>query len=717
MFNSLSLMLLEGLFIETVILIVITFSLVYSRKSLATVKQKYRDLKNAQKSDTNSTSTSTSNAAKSESHAKEDTYQYLTRNRDLSTERFRSQSGQSAVKLTFETPLAQKVSSLRSLYLNAECDAFPDRQDPKKYWHSLEQKLRPILAQITPPPSTTHDEKDTKIELLKERLERLENIEDKALEADKQLATAQQRISRLESINKNTQDSINRIREINHTLNRFGDIDDDNRWMQIDELDKGTDFDKALNNVGNANGHLSTITDINRQKWSAIESILDEISDDDDSVNTYKFDQLKAKVKALEDSLQSSDHEVTSLNGQINKLEASIVRQRDQPEDAAKSHTEPDMVITLNNGDGIDLPPDRQQTLGQINNLQDNNSSQRNMITDLRREIMALETDIDQQEGLTQREIDEKNAQIEKLNQLIKECDHCISALESEVEMLYQQMENLNSTPSEDTSDGDEEDDSRLLADIEKLNAELQQMSDMIDNTMALHNDQTVLSNLTMDCTASTDFKGILLSIDKAIRGFSVTPGIDIRTKTANCHLIPEADFSADDINQLKTKPEVANNKPSAIDEKLLYATPTLSLIITDMPTSHERAEQVKDALSMLMNIATNEIQRFDANETNKRQKHTLDQLLTATQQELVNIDVQQSHQTNEFNLILNKLLKEAYKITKHPITPKPMVAAVSHVIKETQEHSAVLFATGSLVTDKFSDLIDSLKNRSDDLT
>ena len=131
--------------------------------------------------------------------------------------------------------------------------------------------------------------------------------------------------------------------------------------------------------------------------------------------------------------------------------------------------------------------------------------------------------------------------------------------------------------------------------------------------------------------------------------------------------------------------------------------------MVTNLPDDNERKVQIRDNLALLMNIANSEVQRLESNEISQRQKQTLEKLLNATQQELSHIDVQQSYQTNEFHLVLNKLLKEVHNISQSNDLPKTMQKLINNVIRETQERSALLLASGSLVTDGFSQLIDSL--------
>lgn len=694
-----NLLLAEGLFIESALLIVLGLTTYKIRRDFYAIKEKYKSLKNSIREASIPLSQNSNNQ-----HESGNFLESLTRARDQSLARHQQLSNNSSLNINPSATLTEQIAALRGLYLSAECDAYSKALDSNAQWKQLEQALKSIVLGTKTTLKTVGEspEKDQKIALLRERLNSLKNCEKQLRQKGCQLELAEQKISRMEERDKNMREGLNRIRQINRSLNLVKDQEHHNQWMRIESLDEEESINFALENISNAEGSLEHLNIANAKKFEIAGLIIEDLCDDESSVS----ETLKHKLKQLQAHLEKSEAEIGSLTKEIHQLKNGI-------HDKTQSSVHPTESLIIGEEIFCDdedhfsaVPIERKNnTLNQIHLLQDNNIEQRNMIADLRREIMTLEEELQDNDGLSKEEVHGKTKKIEKLESLIRECDHCILALESEVEMLYNQLANIEdqqrlTNPSE-RSDQKQE--------VERLNKELDQMTDMMNNTMTLYGDQSILTKFAMESANASCVKGILIALDNAIRNTSLTPAIEIRIKTGRFNLIPESHFSISDVKELKLEAPSTAGAQRQIGEKLLFWNKRLTIIVTDLPDDNERKTQIKDNLSLLMNIAVSEIHRVETNEVNSRQKKTLEKLLTATQTELSNIDIQQNYQNDEFHLILNSLLKEIYTLSKSSDISKTMRKMLSNIVHETNERSALLFASGSLVTEGFSQLIKSL--------
>jgi hypothetical protein len=556
-----------------------------------------------------------------------------------------------------------------------------------------------------PPPPTrpATDEKDNLIQLLRERVRALKASEKDQHQLEMELQRANDRIEILENRHQRTLESLNRIRQINRSLNMISSSSSSQPWVKIEDIPSEERFNFAMENVDNARNSLDAIGTLNQHKQALSTELLETVATEEASPEINQF--LKDRIQTLQTSLAQSDSEILALNKQIHCMQKQLQEQHQPGRSAtieietSRSSVESNVTFASDN-DGYDLQAGRRMTLDQIRSLQNNNSEQRNIIVDLKREIQTLQKELQSHSDLTQEEVKAKIDRIADLEAMIKECDHCISILESEVEMLYSQVANIED--QEQLDNGQSKDNQE----IERLTQELTQMTDMMNNTMTLYGDQSIVTKFAMESAAVSSIKELMVLLDSTVRAMGPTPAIDIRTKIVNASITPESEFHAADIKRLKTA------KASDQAEKPLLYSPRIAIMATNLPKDPERKIQMSDNLSLLKNISAAGVDRLESSEISRRQQKTLEKLLAATQREIQNIEVQQNYQSQELHSVLNKLMKEVYNITNSIDLAPALKNILKNAIEETQERSALLLASGSLVTDGFSRLINNLNDK-----
>lgn len=696
--GSTNLLMLEAIFIESVLLVVLGLTTYKIRKDFYAIKDKYKRLKSTVAAGTTLATES------SQQFGSGYFFEHLTQARDMSIARYKANNNGHYPKIHANATDTENIAALRSLYLTAECEAFSMPLNSSKQWSHLERALKSLLPRpnISDLAQNEPSEKDQKIALLQERLSSLKNSDKKLQQKCHQLEMAEHKVGRLEERNKSMLEGLNRIRQINRSLYLVNEPDNQSKWMKVEEFDEDNSLHFALENLSNAQNSLDLLNQANDKKFEIAGNIIDDICNNDEST-----DALKHKLKNLQDHLEKSQSEIGSLTHEIETLKRGV--KKDSNTSAEREN--PDVItetVYCDPNDELLSCSRKDQTLKQVHLLQNNNSEQRQMITDLRRDISILEDELQSDPKLTKEEIDEKTEKIEKLESLIRECDHCILALESEVEMLYNQLANIEDQKQleENAKNINEQQE------IERLNQELEQITDMMNNTMTLYGDQSIITQFSMESAEAKTSKDILIALDSAARNMKITPAIAIRTKSGNCQLAPQSHFNENDIAALNSTTQPIQGNHYQANDKEFFWNSYLSIAIADIPDTSKRSKQIIDNLSLLINIATSEIERIDNIETSAQQQKTLKDLLKATKEELTNIEIQQSYQANEFHLVLNALLKEVYTVSKSNELPQKMRVLLNNIVKETNERSAMLFASGSMVTKGYTELIETLESK-----
>lgn len=269
-FVSEHILLLELIFLELVIIVIVSL---YA-KSIRLKLQKLKEKKTTEDANSQSNIDSQDKSAKKKTIEKiESPIQFLqnellkTKNTFLKRTNFKS--------VSFQKDLSKedKILFLRSTYLHAECSAFPQRESSDKYFRVISSLLNPILNQMIDHNSSGElKTKDNQIELLREKISHLQNVEKENNSLSFELAKS---------------------RNI---------IDKNQRAKEFDNYIKSTE-------------KMSDIQSKQNTSFIEIKSSMTRVSESDSS--GIDKDHLKSKLKKLEDNLSKSENQIIELTKKL----------------------------------------------------------------------------------------------------------------------------------------------------------------------------------------------------------------------------------------------------------------------------------------------------------------------------------------------------------------------------------------------------------------
>lgn len=571
---------------------------------------------------------------------------FLTQEKDLSKKKYKTLTKVPQFEFCFDDSIESQAALLRAYYLKSEHIALKWRDDKKKYWLAITKSLRQVFHNLgIDNQRVEFAKKDQIIRKLKKALE---------YEKAKELAP---------------------------------------------EIKQAELIEESLTNIEHISGSLDNVINCNNEKKDALSSSFKEQS------YFSKNQPYQENINSLKTSVSVSNHELNDFKEKIKALVKEIDFLKGIKSETLDEDAEYNSELIYNQASKLDQQLSDSNLLSQVNLLRENNAEQRAFIVRLRNDIASLENEVSTQTDLTPDQIQNKLLEIEQLERMVSEFEHCIFSLESEVELLHQKIDELNSKPNKYSKDNTQTINNGVQQELTDLKV-------LFDNTMNMYNDQSTLIDLAVELAKHDKIIDLLIAINNAIESLNIKSAIYVRTEIANNKNIPSGMLSPQEENLLASKVEPNRGSQFLLDNKVFFWDKHLSIAITDLPKSIERKTQIIDTVALMKNIIVSEVKRVEVGLSNQRQQKTLHRLLHATEKEISAIDIQQNYQNNEYQNVINDLYKQLSQLKEHPSLPSDGKLLIKNIIEESKIRTKILQGTGSIVSTGFSSLISSLEKR-----
>lgn len=579
--------------------------------------------------------------ASSQQHAIKQVKEFFKVQKEVAKEQYRKRSGQSQFEFCLTDSIESQVTLLRAYYLKAELIALKWIEDDQKYWLSLTKSLQQVFANLGVEQQQ------------KELAQKLKQI--KVLEKKLELAESDDELP-----------PITQTQLIHNTLGNIGEIN------------------KSINEAKTNN----------QQKHNILSQLVNKESIGADYAQN---------VVHLRDSVEASESEIDSLQAKITALTNEIEFLKGLKSDADSPSLEFESDFIRKNASSLTDNANKQNVINQISMLRENNEQQRSFIVKLRNDILALEKEVSSRSDLSFEDMQEKLTEIQHLEKIITEFEHCVYSLESEIELLHRQLTLLESNEAE----------AKNVNSVEKTDQnELSDIKAVLDNTMQMYGDQSILTEFAMAAAQCEKIIDLLVVINNSFNALGVVAAFHIRTEIAHNKSLPDGFLSSKEESLLTQNTLPKGGEQFSVGGKMFYWDNHVTLIVGDFPKSAERKTQIIDTTALLKNLIASEVTRIESSLTNQRQHKTILRLLGATQKELSDIEIQQNYQNMEFHNILESLFQQIGQIKQINGLPPEVNVLIDNLQVESKIRSDVLKSTGSLVSTGFTNLIEGLNKK-----
>lgn len=641
-------------------------------------------------------------------------------------------------RLSPELPFSAKVAALRYFYTLAEIAIRKKKTTHDEGWMLFEKQLAEIVRWIIAPKKLTPNAPNNRLRLLQEKLDVLKPFETENIKLHKQLKQALTKQKRLEQYQRDSKEALEKLQKIIGVLQLANSYKSDNINDKVeDALNLSTpdqpwpaaekSYDASIHNLNN-------IADISERKNSLVKRMVDELPDSYQDLTAEQRKKMEFSIRLLEKDLVKSDHHITNLQKELKAAKASMMEQPpvisekpitpynryspgkenflhpiplQQPETNLPAPAEDSLKIVDTIAPKEEQPDTsntwvkqggHQRTLAEIEHLRTNNQSQRNIIIDLEKELRSLRQAMN--ETSDEDEKASKGKDIARLERLVKECEHCIEILESEVDLLHKQLQQTTSVAVPEKKPEYE---------VEQLNKELETISNKLQSTIKRYSETSILNRFANDALACTGISDLAKVLIKAVKELHISAGFYLNSTLGQAEFFAGNSFTPAEQNIVKQPNATA---PVAyLNEGILFAKPKLHLMLRNPPDDDDEQLQLENTLSNMINIAAAQIEHLEVNTTWQRQTRNLDAWVDETKRQLTDLDIQYAYQSEESRRIVDSLIKELTRtINTMEITGNTRTV-FDNTVSECNQRLALLLDSGKTLDHNSSQLIAKLDN------
>lgn len=681
-------------------------------------------------------------ASSSNTTATDSIASYLERTRLEALARYQKLGQGNIPRLAPELPFSAKVAALRFLYTEIEAENYRETTSLHGRWMTIERKLAEVVRWIGQEKRNEKPQRNHRLRLLQERIDTLKPFETENARLKKQLAMAKTRQQRLEQFKTDTQQTISKLEKTIRSLRRNSGGEPESPeavQKKYRHFSAEQHLDEAVEAHEKSVGQLTSITDISDQKSVLLRKIADELNISYADIEPEQRDKLENFIKTLELDLLKSDHLISNLKKELQNTRDNVNQQplvitakskasaspldldqfrpdtpsplekAEQIEDVLKvihtnlAESEEDLSqsMDLRNGEG------HQRTLAEIQKLRMNNQNQRNMIIDLEKELRSLRREAKDTDDETVTSA--RNNDINRLERLVKECEHCIETLESEVDLLHMQIQeghNKKIAPAGGPIEPVEAVEA-VEPDIVKLNQELETASNLLQKTIKQYQQTSITNRFTLDILSCDTVEAVARRLIQALKDLHIVVGFTLHSALGQAEYYAGNHFNPQEKQRIKKAPSEQNI--GYLNEGILFTNSHLHLMLKNPPNVDEEQSSLELSLVSLINIAADRLQHLELSSVLGNHEQTLGNWIKDTKHHLTELDIQYAFQTEESRKVISNLVSELKRATEM-IDMSPSARIVfDNAIDECQDRVGMMLESGKGMDKEFSRVFEDL--------
>ncbi len=664
---------------------------------------------------------------------------YLGRQVDLTRQRLSSSVSPEAVA-SEDTDI--NPWELRRYCLSAERDALQFKESSPPYWQALETSLTRYTKRFHSPIPATQEvvSLKNKVNILRERIVKLRDFEQRCVETEAALANANARIAELQlgrgDVSKRQRGDFRHypstpLEQASASLERNSQTADyvadkmvEQRQTVLDLREKLRRYQLLLETYA----QKTLDPDLKKKLRGKIESLEKELSCSELSAGSLREEiaTLKKALQTSNDNVQWTEH--TSVMAEENPH--STVLTRNQPGDNRSGdvvyvYEERAEVVESTRSNEVALEHAKAayaRAEKEVKNLMEVGQSQRRLILELEKELIRLREQVENAEGNDDGTLEEKKQALARLEQLYRESEMCVSVLESEVEDLHQRLDQMCDdmakdkvafiealNHAEDSDNVPQESASEDSQEIERLQRELDNLSASLSNAVTAQQNQAAVTRFAKLSLRARNHSELAKELLAAAKQMGLVAAVQVRSELAKVSAADVGKISRQDKANLESIKYNGGQRVTPVKGGVVLVDNRISLFAKESADTGMFARLRENLLSMVT-VASLVAEKIEHCIVRDKQKMSLDKLLNNVDKGLANVCVQYKYQTDEANRIVNRLLKELRTSLNSMTLTEIQQSVFEEMLKDCQERMALQFATGMSLDESMQSLHDSLK-------
>jgi hypothetical protein len=645
--------------ISLVLFIALFFSVSYNLKQKARLKrliEKYKEVKSA-------ASEKAKFYADKKAERQRTIVEYFEFSLSDSLQRYEKNTGSHHPHLDPTHSFSARVAALRHLYLTTEKEVFDERGITHAGWGLFERKLADIVRWQDKKDTQRQEVRDNRLRLMQDRLDALKGTNEKNTQLKEKIDRLLKSEKNLKQYQTESQQTIANLQYMLEQLKQLSSIDN-----------------PAAASTENNSNVIDMIRELKTYKTN---------------FSAETKEKMDNYMNILEIELMKSDQYIGNLKKELKEAKTQAtnyaIMLRDARIDEKGSSLDAEGLSTLLH-DTV-TPTENKNILTEVKHLRENNRAQRNLIFKMEHEIQLLKNSVNPTDTTEVRE--EKEKEIVRLERLVKECQGCIDTLESEVDHLYNQLQERAEAPTEDMD----------RMDNEYVSEELTMITSELEKTIAHYQQLHAINRLILELMKCETLSSITRHIIQFIQDFNAPIGFSIHSTLGETEYFPAAIFNESTIELVKSS--TTTNTLIHLDEGTLFIFSKIHLLHLNMPEgSHPILET---SLQGLVNTAEECIKNIEAHRSNKKHAEETDLWIDTIKTSLSNIDIQYASQAEENRKTFNNFISDMRRA--YPLLNLHGQGAIvlDSAINEYEERMHLLLSSSDVIDHEISSLIDHM--------
>lgn len=610
-------------------------------------------------------------------------------------------------RLAPELPFNAKIAALRYLFCSAEAEAYKQRREARDVWILMEKQLYDIARWIVEREAAKPDKRLTnQIKLLQQRVENLKPFEHQTRHLEHRLELAKIKQERMEEFHNESLATIKKLRNINRTLSLSSD--------------SAPQPQGSMNQASMVN--LPPLT-ASSQLSDAWQESIDELAAQSKVLNRELSRKLRKLTSAqgganqgelesvmlqLEQELAASDRHIKLLKKQLTETEqrAATVFGAHRPLAPHKTEVqqnikEPLKIIVRSHKEAAPAAPAKAATpspypVKEIAQLRANNRDQRSLIVNLEQQLNKLQDTLVTTDAGPEK--DAKLAEVTRIEQLIREYEHCIEALESEIDRLQQRLE-------QQSSDDARAEASRELGeaseDFERITREIQEsMAQKLRNNFA--------HSFALAALRAKSIEDLAKSLVETLEEAEMVAGFYLQSNLGKAEFFKGDQFSPQERKLVKRTTIAA---PIAyLNEGIFFASDQMHLLLKNPPDGDLELAEAETLLQELVDLTSAQIRHLELAHQAEQQKHALEDWSDTTRETVVSLEISYAYQAEEVMRQVQALTEELQHIGANlQMTPASRIV-LDNALSECRQHIVQVFSAGEVLDQHCSKLLEQLE-------
>ncbi len=628
---------------------------------------------------------------------------YLVRVKNEARDRYRNITQTNLPRLAPEHPFNAKIAALRYLFCEAEERAYRKEKASGDTWVLMEKQLYDVARWVVDrEDSKPGRQRNNQVKLLQQRVEKLKGFEKQARDLQRKLELSRLKQEEQERLQDENRITIDKLEKINRALSLSQDSDAQTLRKQIREIMEADERplvappERRLTNIEHFSADNQRLNSELAREFRAYSA------DYPDSRSGH----LEQTIKRLEAELFRSEQHIQELKHQRSSADLSTPSKTassgtaeahpassgtpqgrsdsmDQIEETLRViHTtmaDSSQALAAASGGGSQSP----YSLAEIQQLRHNNTRQRNFIVDLEGELRHLRDAIPHTEDDTERA--KQTEQLVKLERLIKESEHCIIALESEVDLLYTQLherEQQRTAPPE-TSDAE--------VSLQQLQSELSAMANRLESVLLTSERDSILSQFAQASVRVQSIEELARCVVSALKRAQLVAGFYLKSQLGDAEYYPAKQFNERERAMIR-RTTISSNV-AYLNEGIMFAGSHMHLLLKDPHADEQELAQTEQLIQALMDISRARIDSLEVEQASQHQNRYLQEWSDSAHNTLLNMEIRYAYQAEEAQRLVDALVEEMQKACTVMQASEATQAVIDNALNECRHRIRNLFS------------------------